>query len=101
MPGVAKLPLSALREAQGRSAVWLLDKQALTVRSQAVTVATADGNEVVISEGLKPGDVVVTAGVHVLTAGQRVKMIATPATATATATAIAPQMTDAASAPSK
>jgi multidrug efflux system membrane fusion protein len=45
----------------------------MTVRQQPVTVAGADGNQVLIAQGLKPGDEVVTAGTHVLTPGQKVK----------------------------
>lgn len=71
--GVVKLPLSALKEEQGRSAVWVVDKEAMTVSLQTVQVAGADGNDAVISAGLAPGQVVVTAGVHVLTPGQKVK----------------------------
>ena len=69
---IIKLPTSALRQEGQGSAVWLLDKSTMTVKSQPVVVATADGNEAVIAEGLKPGDQVVTAGVHVLAAGQKV-----------------------------
>jgi multidrug efflux system membrane fusion protein len=35
-------------------------------------IATADGNEVVVASGLEPGMQVVTAGVHVLSPGQKV-----------------------------
>lgn len=71
---VIRLPLAAVIESKGQSAVWLLESASMTVRQQTVTVAGADGNEAVISGGLKPGDVVVTAGTHVLTPGQKVRM---------------------------
>jgi len=54
--------------------VWILDKPTMTVRSQAVQVATADGNEAVIASGLQPGMTVVSAGVHVLAPGQKVRI---------------------------
>ena len=44
----------------------------MTVRSQPVQVATADGNEAVIGAGLQPGMEIVSAGVHVLAPGQKV-----------------------------
>ena len=69
---VLKLPTSALRQEGKGSAVWVLDKSTMTVRSQAVQVATADGNEAVIVGGLTPGMQVVSTGVHVLTPGQKV-----------------------------
>ena len=76
--GVTKLPLSALREEQGRSTVWLVDRASMTVRSQDVKLAGADGNDAVISAGLAPGQIVVTAGVHVLNPGQKVKFYVDP-----------------------
>ena len=77
-PGVARLPLSALKEDQGRSTVWLVDRSSMTVKLQPVQVAGADGNEAVITAGLAPGEIVVTAGVHVLSPGQKVKFYAEP-----------------------
>jgi membrane fusion protein, multidrug efflux system len=78
--GVIKLPLSALREEQGKSAVWVFDDVTSTVSLHPVQVAGADGNEVVIAGGLVPGQTVVTAGVHVLTAGQKVRLYLEPGT---------------------
>lgn len=67
-----KLPTSALRQDGSATAVWLLDPATLTVRLQPIRIGTADGNEVVVTEGLQPGQQVVTAGVHVLSPGQKV-----------------------------
>jgi len=69
---VVKLPTSALRREGQGTAVWVLDKTSMTVRSQPVQVATADGNEAVIADGVTPGMLVVSAGVHVLSPGQKV-----------------------------
>jgi multidrug efflux pump subunit AcrA (membrane-fusion protein) len=52
--------------------VWVLDPKAMTLRSQTIQIATADGNEAVIASGLQPGMLVVSAGVHVLSPGQKV-----------------------------
>lgn len=71
--GVVKLPLSAVMEMQGRSSVWLVDKASMTVRPQPIQVAGAEGNAVLVNGGLQTGQIVVTAGVHVLTPGQKVK----------------------------
>ena len=67
-----KIPTSALRQDGQGSAVWVLDKKTMTLKLQPVQVATADGNEAVISAGLQPGMVIVSAGVHVLSPGQKV-----------------------------
>ncbi|MDB5914978.1 MAG: putative periplasmic linker protein [Ramlibacter sp.] len=71
---VIKVPTSALRQEGQGSAVWLLDRATMTLKSQPVQVATADGNDAVISAGLLPGMVIVSAGVHVLAAGQKVSV---------------------------
>lgn len=69
---VIKLPTSALRQEGQATAVWVLDPASMTVKSQPVQIATADGNEAVVASGLQPGMVVVAAGVHVLSPGQKV-----------------------------
>jgi multidrug efflux system membrane fusion protein len=69
---VIKLPTTALRKEGQGTAVWLLDKATMTLKSQPVQIATADGNEAVIASGLQPGMLVVSAGVHVLSPGQKV-----------------------------
>lgn len=87
---VIKLPTSALRQEGGATAVWVLDPKSLTLPSQPVQVATADGNEAVIAAGLQPGMLVVSAGVHVLSPGQKVTIYQdrlAPAAAVATQTA--------------
>lgn len=71
---VIKLPTSALRRDGQATAVWVLDKASMTVRSQVIQLATADGNEAVVAAGLQPGQLVVSAGVHVLSPGQKVSI---------------------------
>ena len=87
---VIKLPTSALRLDGQNSAVWVLDKTTMMLKSQAIQIATADGNDAVIAAGLQPGMLVVSAGVHVLSAGQKVtiyqdKVAAAPETRAQTA----------------
>jgi multidrug efflux pump subunit AcrA (membrane-fusion protein) len=69
-----KLPTSALRQEAGATSVWLLDANDMTVRAKNIEVSAADGNDVVVTSGLQKGDQVVTSGVHVLTAGQKVSI---------------------------
>lgn len=88
--GVIKLPLSALIEAGGQTSVWLLDAASMTVKTQPVQVAGAEGSRAIVVGGLAPGQEVVTAGVHVLTPGQKVRRYAEPTPASApTAAAVA------------
>ena len=96
---VIKLPTTALRQEGAATAVWVLDKNTMTLRSQQVQVATADGNDAVIAAGLQPGMVVVSAGVHVLSPGQKVTIYPeknTQPSATPAQTAINPAASDAA-----
>ena len=69
---VIKLPTSALRQDGQSSAVWVLDTTSMTVKLQPIQIATADGNDVIVADGLQPGMQVVSAGVHVLSPGQKV-----------------------------
>jgi len=78
---IIKLPLAAVLQQQGKTSVWVLDPSSMKVNPQQVVVSGADGNEVVIAAGLQPGQEVVTAGVHVLTPGLKVKRYQTPAMA--------------------
>ena len=71
---VIKVPTSALRREANASAVWVLDTASMTVKSQTVQIATADGNDAVIAAGLQPGMLIVSAGVHVLSPGQKVSI---------------------------
>lgn len=101
---VIKLPTTALRQEGGATAVWVLDRQTMTLRSQPIQVATADGNEAVIASGLQPGMLVVSAGVHVLSPGQKVtlyqdRQAPLPAVAAASAQAGAPGSAQAATLP--
>lgn len=90
LQGVIKLPLTAVMQQQGRSAVWLVDATTMTVKVQPIEVAGADANDVVVAIGLVPGQVVVTADVHALTPGQKVRFYgAVPAAPSAPAAATA------------
>lgn len=70
------LPTSAVQQSpegdRKGSMVWVFDAASSTVKPRPVQVAGADGNRVVIAAGLQPGDEVVAAGGHVLSAGQKV-----------------------------
>lgn len=79
-----KLPTSALMRAagaQGGTSVWVFDSATSTVQPRTVQLAGADGNDMLVASGLKPGEEVVAAGVHVLSAGQKVTRFAAAAPA--------------------
>lgn len=78
------LPLQALLREGDATYVWTLDAAAATVRRVPVRVTAFDGNAVVVDGGVRAGDEVVTAGVHLLKDGQKVKRLA-PVAASAAA----------------
>lgn len=73
-PDTITVPLSALAEKDGGKIVWTVDRKAATVHARPVKVAdfTADG--VGVTEGLKPGDLVVSAGTQFMTENLKVKL---------------------------
>ncbi|HUL67455.1 MAG TPA: efflux RND transporter periplasmic adaptor subunit [Burkholderiaceae bacterium] len=72
---VLAVPLQALQAEGGVTHAWVFDPGTQTVRRTRVRVDNVAGNEIVIGEGLKPGDIVVTAGVHQLKEGQKVRLL--------------------------
>ena len=72
-----EVPPSAVTRADGRAAVWVVDPKSGTVASRPIEIRSSDPNRVEVASGLKPGDVVVTAGVHALRPGQKVRLVET------------------------
>jgi len=70
------IPVSALFENDGQSAVWIYGAETETVTSRTVKVAEihSDGMAIV-AEGLSAGEIVVTAGVHKLYEGEKVRLL--------------------------
>ena len=69
------IPASALTRTQGQPAVWIVDQKASTVSLRPVDIASYDLAQVVVGQGLEPGDVVVTAGVQALRPGEKVRLL--------------------------
>jgi RND family efflux transporter MFP subunit len=85
--GVVKVPMSAVFERQGQPHVWVLVPSTMTLRPQAIQVAGADGNEVVVVGGLAAKQEIVTAGTHVLGENQKVRRYGAAPVASAAASA--------------
>lgn len=71
--GVVKLPMSAVLESKGQPHVFVLEPATMTVRLRPIQVAGPDGAELVVAGGLSAQQEVVTAGVHVLRDGEKVR----------------------------
>ncbi|ESJ24988.1 RND transporter MFP subunit [Cupriavidus sp. HPC(L)] len=85
-----RVPLTALLQQQGTNQVWVYDGAAGTVQPVAVTLGQPIGNEIEVSSGLRPGQTIVTAGVHLLKPGQKVRPLQTIAPASAPVPTAAP-----------
>ena len=68
-----RLPLTAIHHRDQQATVWLVDAQTGQVAPRAVQLGSVQNDAVLVSGGLAGGEIVVTAGVHMLHAGQRVK----------------------------
>ncbi|MBV8273334.1 MAG: efflux RND transporter periplasmic adaptor subunit [Cupriavidus sp.] len=74
-----RVPLTALLQDRGNNQVWVYHAEpggnggGGTVKPVPVTLGQADGNLIEVRQGLSPGQTIVTAGVHLLRAGQKVK----------------------------
>jgi RND family efflux transporter MFP subunit len=67
------LPASALFDKDGKPAVWLVGADH-TVQLKPITVTRYQDNSVVVGSGLAKGEIVVTAGVHKLVPGEKVRL---------------------------
>ncbi|HEX8543569.1 MAG TPA: efflux RND transporter periplasmic adaptor subunit [Pseudomonas sp.] len=69
-----ELPINALQEVDGKAQIWIVDMQNQTVNPRAVNVVSRSDYSFVLSNGVNPGERVVSAGVNSLKPGQKVKV---------------------------
>lgn len=67
---VIKLPRTAIFAEGNKPAVWIVDPQSKAVSLRQVVVDSYRTGELLLREGVKAGDIVVTAGVQLLRPGQ-------------------------------
>lgn len=75
-----RLPLTAIVDQDHQRQVWVVD-QKLRVAPRQVQLGSAQNDSVLVVSGLAGGETVVSAGVHMLQPGQRVKLEASDAAA--------------------
>lgn len=68
------LPLAAVAQQNGKSVVWLVDRDTQTVHLREVTVAGFAGDGVRVSKGLDTGDLVVAAGTQFMREDMKVRL---------------------------
>jgi RND family efflux transporter MFP subunit len=72
---VIDVPASALTRMNEQPAVWIVDPSTNLVSVRNVDVLRFDQAQVIISQGLDAGEIVVTAGVQALHPGQKVRVL--------------------------
>ena len=72
------VPLAALFQQEGKPAVWVVNADQ-TVALRPVAVLSYGEREAVLAGGVRPGERIVIAGVHMLTAGEKIRLAGQPA----------------------
>jgi RND family efflux transporter MFP subunit len=72
---VVVLPLTALAQVDGKPAVWVFDPRSSKVNLRPVVVGAYREDGVVVRDGLRPGEIVVTVGVHKLLPDETVRVV--------------------------
>lgn len=72
-PNVFKLPISALVAQHTGAFVWVFDEAQGLVSKRVVQPYDVSESEFLVKEGLKNGELIVTAGTHVLNEGQKAR----------------------------
>ena len=69
-----EIPLSAVYQTDGSTGVWVVNNEIVSLKS--ITVGEYGNAKIQVLSGLTPGDTIVTAGVHKLREGQKVRLAA-------------------------
>ena len=69
------LPWSALGSQDGKPAVWVIDRKTRAVSQRQVNIEAYRTGEIILRDGLVPGDIVVTAGGQLLQPNQIVALV--------------------------
>ena len=69
-----ELPASALTAAGDKPAIWVVDREHMTVALRPIELLRHEPASIVVGKGLEAGELVVTAGVHALRPGQKVSL---------------------------
>lgn len=76
---IVAVPTTAVFERDGKPVIWVVDPAAKTVSLKPIKILRNDTDRILVSDGITKGDVIVTAGVTKLTAGEKVKLEEAPA----------------------
>jgi RND family efflux transporter MFP subunit len=74
-PAVASVPISSLFDEGEGPSLWIVDPASNSVSLKPVTIAAFEGDRALIATGIGGGETIVTAGVHKLEPGQKVRPV--------------------------
>jgi RND family efflux transporter MFP subunit len=74
-----EIPIGALYDGGAGASVWVIHPDTSTVSRRSVEVVKLGSETALISKGLKPGTQIMALGVHLVTEGEQVKILAEPA----------------------
>ena len=80
--GAAKqyeIPVAALYDGGAGTSVWVIDPNTSTLSRRPVEVAKLGSETALVSKGLKPGELILALGAHLVKEGERVKILSGPA----------------------
>ena len=75
-----KIPMTALFQEKNATSVWVVESGA--VQLVPVVLGGTSGQDILLASGVSPGQTIVTAGVHLLKPGQKVKILGADISAT-------------------
>jgi RND family efflux transporter MFP subunit len=70
-----ELPATALTTSDNQPALWVVDPKSMEVSLRPVELLRQGSSSIVVSHGLEGGELIVTAGVHALRPGQKVRLL--------------------------
>jgi multidrug efflux pump subunit AcrA (membrane-fusion protein) len=74
-PSVASVPISSLFDEGEGPSLWIVDRTSGSISLKPVTVSAIEGDRALIAAGIGGGETIVTAGVHKLEPGQKVRLV--------------------------
>ena len=73
--GVEVPPTAVANDKEGRSYIWLINEGTMTVSKRYVDPRWVTDTKLILVDSIEPGDWVVTAGVHYLEEGQKIRIM--------------------------
>jgi multidrug efflux pump subunit AcrA (membrane-fusion protein) len=74
-----EIPIGALHDIGTGASVWVINPDTSSVSRRQIEVAKLGSETALVSKGLKSGELILALGAHLVTEGERVKILPAPA----------------------